>query len=184
MLLLRSFPFLSMLAVLLVVVTLNMAIMSVHGFVAVVVLPHHYHYHRHHRTLSPSLSTTTTSHSMGLLEEAQVFLKNLSRRATASHILIRCSSDDKDCTAARQKLEQFKHEINNSPVKFAEYAAHYSDCPSRVAGGNLGSFGKGAMVQEFDSVVFGDDNKIGVVHGPVKTQFGYHLIFISQRDDD
>ena len=38
----------------------------------------------------------------------------------------------------------------------------------------LGSFGQGAMVPEFDKVVFNDE--VGVVHGPVKTQFGYHLI--------
>jgi peptidyl-prolyl cis-trans isomerase C len=42
-------------------------------------------------------------------------------------------------------------------------------------------FGPGQMVKEFDTVVFNDD--VGVVHGPIKTQFGYHLIYINDRTD-
>jgi hypothetical protein len=45
--------------------------------------------------------------------------------------------------------------------------------PSRQ-GGDLGAFGPGMMVPEFDRVVFNE--AVGVVHGPVKTQFGYHLL--------
>jgi len=46
-------------------------------------------------------------------------------------------------------------------------------------GGNLGEFSPGQMVREFDEVVFG--NEVGKVHGPIKTQFGYHLIEITNR---
>jgi peptidyl-prolyl cis-trans isomerase C len=48
-------------------------------------------------------------------------------------------------------------------------------------GGDLGSFTPGQMVKEFDTVVFNDT--IGEVHGPVKTQFGYHLIEITSRSE-
>ena len=48
-----------------------------------------------------------------------------------------------------------------------------------AAGGDLGYFPRGQMVPEFDTVVFSDE--VGVVHGPVKTQFGYHLLEITSR---
>ena len=77
------------------------------------------------------------------------------------------------------KLEDIKTEIGDSPVAFAKAAAEYSACPSASKGGDLGSFGPGAMVKEFDNVVFNDE--IGFTHGPIKTQFVYHLIFIRDR---
>ena len=58
-------------------------------------------------------------------------------------------------------------------------AKQHSDCPSGNEGGSLGEFSPGQMVPEFDTVVFSDD--VGKVHGPVKTQFGYHLIEITSR---
>ena len=112
---------------------------------------------------------------MGFLEDAQNFLKSFSRRATASHILIKGGAE------AENKLEDLKVEIDNSPVKFAAAAAEYSECPSGREGGSLGSFGPGAMVKEFDQVVFNE--AVGEVHGPIKTQFGYHLIYINERSD-
>ena len=62
---------------------------------------------------------------------------------------------------------------------FGEMAKEHSDCPSGREGGSLGEFGPGQMVPEFDTVVFND--AVGEVHGPVKTQFGYHLIEITSR---
>ena len=64
---------------------------------------------------------------------------------------------------------------------FQQNARKFSTCPSSKQGGSLGSFGKGQMVPEFDAVVFKE--QIGVVHGPVKTQFGSHLILILDRDE-
>ena len=55
----------------------------------------------------------------------------------------------------------------------------YSECPSANRGGNLGTFKPGMMVKEFDQVCF--EREIGVVHGPVDTQFGSHLILITRR---
>lgn len=102
-------------------------------------------------------------------------MKRFTTKATASHILIKGGAE------AENKLEDLKAEIGDSPIKFAEAAAQYSECPSASSGGNLGEFGPGAMVKEFDEVVF--SKEIGRVHGPIKTQFGYHLIYISDRTE-
>ena len=63
----------------------------------------------------------------------------------------------------------------------AQLAAEYSECPSGSSGGDLGEFEQGQMVPEFDQVVFNE--AIGEIHGPIQTQFGYHLIEITDRTD-
>lgn len=89
-------------------------------------------------------------------------------QASARHILV----DDE------AKCEELKKEIEGGR-DFAEVAKEHSSCPSGRQGGELGTFGPGQMVPEFDKVVFtGEVNK---VHGPVKTQFGYHLLEITSR---
>mmetsp|Transcript_34785 Transcript_34785/g.39619 ORF Transcript_34785/g.39619 Transcript_34785/m.39619 type:complete len:93 (+) Transcript_34785:2-280(+) len=65
--------------------------------------------------------------------------------------------------------------------KFSQAASKYSDCPSSSKGGSLGSFRPGQMVKEFDTVVFNEP--LNTIHGPIKTQFGYHLIYIQSRSD-
>ena len=60
---------------------------------------------------------------------------------------------------------------------FEEAAKEYSTCPSKAQGGDLGTFGKGQMVKEFEDAVF--NGELNKVLGPVKTQFGYHLIKVS-----
>ena len=54
----------------------------------------------------------------------------------------------------------------------------YSTCPSKAQGGSLGTFGRGQMVKEFDEAVF--TAEVGKVIGPVKTDFGYHLIRVDE----
>ena len=61
-------------------------------------------------------------------------------------------------------------------------AKAHSKCAARSSGGDLGEFEQGQMVPEFDAVVFSEE--IGKVHGPVKTNFGYHLIEITERSED
>jgi len=91
-------------------------------------------------------------------------------RASARHILV----DTQDaCEDLKKKIE--------SGEDFAEVAKKHSNCPSGQKGGDLGEFGPGQMVREFDDVVFSAD--VGRTHGPVKTQFGYHLIEITSRDE-
>ena len=88
--------------------------------------------------------------------------------ASARHILL--DSED-DCI-------KLKNEIK-SGADFAESAKKFSKCRSGKDGGNLGEFFPGQMVPEFDEVVF--NKEIGEIHGPVKTQFGFHLIEITSR---
>lgn len=64
-------------------------------------------------------------------------------------------------------------------MKFAEVAKQVSECSSSAQGGDLGEFGPGRMVVNFDKVCFNED--VGVVHGPISTQFGEHLILITKR---
>lgn len=90
-------------------------------------------------------------------------------RATARHILV---STEDECNELKQQIAD--------GADFAEIAAAHSQCPSGKQGGDLGSFSPGQMVPEFDTVVFNE--AVGDVHGPVKTQFGYHLIEITSRD--
>ncbi len=89
--------------------------------------------------------------------------------ASARHILV---NDEAFC-------KELKEKINSGEITFEEAARDNSTCPSGAAGGALGSFSPGQMVPEFDRVVFNDE--VGVVHGPVKTQFGYHLLIITER---
>ena len=89
--------------------------------------------------------------------------------ASARHILV---DDEAFC-------KELKEKINSGEITFEEAAKENSTCPSGSNGGDLGSFGEGQMVPEFDKVVFNDE--VGVVHGPVETQFGYHLLEVTER---
>lgn len=90
--------------------------------------------------------------------------------ATARHLLVE----------SEELCNELKTKIANGE-DFAEIAKEHSQCPSGAQGGDLGSFSQGQMVPEFDKVVFNDE--INVVHGPVQTQFGYHLLETTSRED-
>ena len=89
-------------------------------------------------------------------------------QATARHILV--------STAAQ--CEELKKQITEG-ADFAAVAKEHSTCPSGTQGGDLGSFGPGMMVKEFDTVVF--SAPLNEVQGPVQTQFGYHLLEVTSR---
>ncbi|MDD5677547.1 MAG: peptidylprolyl isomerase [Kiritimatiellae bacterium] len=91
-------------------------------------------------------------------------------KAAARHILVRTQ---KECEDIKKQIE--------AGADFAVMAQKHSQCPSGKQGGTLGTFSRGQMVKEFDQVVFRD--AVGVVHGPVKTQFGFHLIEITSRTE-
>jgi len=91
-------------------------------------------------------------------------------RASARHILVE----------TEDQCEDLKKQIAGG-TDFAEVAKEHSKCPSGKSGGDLGEFGQGQMVPEFDKVVFSDE--LNVVHGPIKTQFGYHLLETTNRTD-
>jgi peptidyl-prolyl cis-trans isomerase C len=105
-------------------------------------------------------------------------ISNFGKEATASHILITPKTWKSEADAKAQ-LEELKIKIDNDPIAFAEAAAQISECPSNAKGGDLGAFGPGRMVMNFDRVCFNEE--IGVVHGPISTQFGEHLILITER---
>ena len=73
----------------------------------------------------------------------------------------------------------YSHSPSSFNSQFSQAASRRSTCPSKSDGGSLGTFGRGQMVPEFDAVVFGED--VGVIHGPVDTQFGSHLILVTNR---
>lgn len=92
-------------------------------------------------------------------------------KASACHILVK----------TEQECQSLKEEIESEQIAFADAAKQHSFCPSGQQGGDLGTFSQGQMVPEFDRVVFRD--ALNQVHGPIKTQFGYHLIEITSRSD-
>lgn len=90
-------------------------------------------------------------------------------KASARHILV---DSEEQCNALKQQISE--------GADFASLASQHSSCPSGKNGGDLGEFGPGQMVAEFDKVVF--SAPVNEVQGPVKTQFGYHLLEVTARD--
>ena len=90
-------------------------------------------------------------------------------KARARHILV---ASEEECNDLKRQIED--------GGDFADLARAHSNCPSGQSGGDLGEFGQGDMVPEFDKVVFSAE--VGQVQGPVQTQFGYHLLEVTQRD--
>lgn len=88
--------------------------------------------------------------------------------ATARHILVKTEAE---CLQLKDRI--------NAGEDFADVARKHSQCPSKAQGGDLGQFRPGMMVKEFDQVVFSAD--VNTLQGPVKTQFGYHLLEVTSR---
>ncbi|MCV6588405.1 MAG: peptidylprolyl isomerase [Marinobacterium sp.] len=90
--------------------------------------------------------------------------------ATARHILV---ATEAECLSLKARID--------AGEDFASLAREHSLCPSGGQGGDLGRFGRGQMVPEFDKVVFSAPLK--TVQGPVQTQFGFHLLEVTERHD-
>ena len=91
-------------------------------------------------------------------------------KASARHLLV---ADEATCNDLKTRIANGED--------FATLAREHSSCPSGKSGGDLGEFGPGQMVPEFDKVVF--SAPVNEVQGPVKTQFGYHLLEVTARQD-
>jgi len=91
-------------------------------------------------------------------------------KATARHILV---DSEEQCQSLKDQI--------NAGEDFAGLAREHSKCPSGRNGGDLGEFGPGQMVEAFDKVVFSAE--VNTVQGPVKTEFGYHLLEVTSRTD-
>lgn len=90
----------------------------------------------------------------------------------ASHILVK----------TQKEADDILKQLTEKKISFEEAAKKYSFCPSKSEGGSLGTFTRGMMVEEFEDACFTDKNKIGDILGPIKTQFGFHLIKINKID--
>ena len=93
------------------------------------------------------------------------------RKVRARHILVR----------EREQCELLRRDIERGALSFEQAARERSLCPSKSRGGDLGVFGPGQMVPAFDKVCW--SAPIGEVQGPVATQFGYHLILVTERTE-
>jgi parvulin-like peptidyl-prolyl isomerase len=101
----------------------------------------------------------------------------------ASHVLIDTTKlkTDAELEKAKQKIEEVKKEIDNG-ADFAETARKYSTCPSAENGGDIGFFQrKGSLVEEFAEAAF--SMEVGEISAPVKTEFGYHIIKVTDKED-
>lgn len=92
-------------------------------------------------------------------------------QVNAKHILVE----------TEEEAKKIKEDIENDIITFEDAAKKYSSCPSKEQGGSLGLFGRGMMVPEFEDAAFSAE--IGKVTDPVKTQFGYHLILVTDKKD-
>ncbi len=99
----------------------------------------------------------------------------------ASHILLRTGNEQEDKAQKKAELEEIKEKIEGG-ADFAEMARQYSDCPSKSKGGDLGFFGKGAMVKPFEETAFHLD--VGEMSDIVETNFGYHLIKVTDKKEE
>ncbi len=88
----------------------------------------------------------------------------------AKHILV---DGEEDAKKIAEEIAEGK--------SFEDAAKEYSTCPSKDKGGDLGYFGKGQMVPEFEKAAF--EGSVGELIGPVKTQFGYHLIIVDDKKE-
>jgi len=95
----------------------------------------------------------------------------MSDQIRASHILVSTDARSKD--DAKAETETLHKKIADG-ADFADVAREVSDCPSGASGGDLGQFGRGMMVPEFEEAAFALD--VDGLSGPVETDFGYHLI--------
>ncbi len=93
------------------------------------------------------------------------------KKVQARHILV----------STKELAERLKKELDEG-ADFSALAEQHSECPSKKRGGDLGWFGKGAMVKPFELAAFTAQE--GEVVGPVKTEFGWHLIYVYEIKDD
>ena len=93
------------------------------------------------------------------------------KKVQARHILV----------GSKELADEIKKKIDDG-AEFSKLAEEFSECPSKKRGGDLGWFGKGAMVRPFEVAAFSADE--GAIVGPVKTEFGYHVIYVYEIQDD
>lgn len=96
-------------------------------------------------------------------------MNNTIQEVRAEHILV----------LSKEQADNLKTKIDNGEITFEEAAKEFSQCPSGSRGGDLGYFGRGMMVKEFEQAAF--DGEVNKVSNPVQTQFGWHLIKVIDK---
>lgn len=144
-------------------------------------------------------SSSTSALQMGLFDGiAKAFsnedFKSQDQRVRASHILIKGDDIEAVFDTITKIFSDINTRVNDNNEElsrvFAEIARAKSDCSSASQGGDLGIFGKGTMVSEFDDVLFPDDPTtvppppVGSLVGPVITEFGAHIIYVTKREQN
>jgi peptidyl-prolyl cis-trans isomerase C len=94
-------------------------------------------------------------------------MPTMANEVRASHLLVE----------SEEQAKTLREEILAGKT-FADVAKAVSKCPSGRNGGDLGFFGRGRMVPEFDQAAF--SQPIGEISEPIKTQFGYHLLVVTE----
>ena len=94
---------------------------------------------------------------------------NMTTEVRASHLLVQ----------TEEEAKQLREDILNGR-KFEDVAAEVSMCPSGANGGDLGFFGRGVMVREFEEVAF--SMNVGDLSEPIQTQFGWHLLYLTDKN--
>ena len=102
----------------------------------------------------------------------------MAEQVRASHILLMYQGSARSTATrskdeAQQQIQRIKQQLDQGE-DFAQLAKQHSDCPSGKSGGDLGNFGRGQMVREFEDTTFGMN--VGDTSEPVETAFGYHII--------
>mmetsp|Transcript_33570 Transcript_33570/g.83838 ORF Transcript_33570/g.83838 Transcript_33570/m.83838 type:complete len:189 (-) Transcript_33570:114-680(-) len=141
---------------------------------------------------SAAVARPSAAVNMGLFDGlAKAFaneeFKEDDQRVRASHILIK---GDADVETIMALMGEIGERVEKAPDKlgpiFAEVARRESECSSSAQGGDLGMFGPGKMVREFDEVLFPEGSEPppppGAVLGPVVTEFGCHVILVTKRE--
>ncbi|MEI6892891.1 MAG: peptidylprolyl isomerase [Pontiella sp.] len=135
------------------------------------------------------LETKTEGIEEATAAEAKVFYDanpdNFTKQesVSASHILIKTDGATNEVAKAELKaqLEEIRANIIAGTITFDEAAKAHSSCPSSTQGGSLGTFGKGQMVPAFELAAF--TQEVGEVGDIVETQFGFHLIKVTGREE-
>jgi foldase protein PrsA len=124
------------------------------------------------KTMLVSQKATTDGVKVSAEEMKKAFEEKFKTEVKASHILV---DDEKTAQEVKEKL--------NNGGDFAKLAEEYSKDPgSKMKGGDLGFFGKGAMVPEFDKVAFTiEKNKVS---DPIKSNYGYHIIKVTDKREN
>ncbi|HOB08690.1 MAG TPA: peptidylprolyl isomerase [Limnochordia bacterium] len=105
-------------------------------------------------------------------------VKNSYEQVRASHILVRAEGDEQEAwDNAKALAEQIMGELES--LGFEEAAMLYSDDSSGSSGGDLGYIRRGDTVEPFEQAIF--SMEVGEVRGPVETQYGYHIIKVTEK---